>query len=506
MAITQVGSATSATSANGASVAVTKPTGTASGDVIIAFGCTTETTPYFDTVPSGFTQFESSAVGDTPNLFQGTAWYKVCGGAEPASYTFGSAGAAGAGAPLVVGMATFRGVNTTTPIDDSAEVAATSSGEPANPSITATQTASGRLFFARMVRTANSTVPTFTSATSGWSEILDVGRNSGGTVSYGIGLYRQDNDTGAGARTEPAVTCSTTETDNVYVLGALKAAADPSSGSFSMQLSSVTEAASGEVHDDATMAMQLGGVTEAFEALSLVDGEAVMAMQLGGVGADLAAESAPAGDAELQLSPVTTDWAASVEPIGDFGLQLSSVGAAFVGETVPFGQHVIVIDAEERAFLVIEGDPGLISMHARKVNYPPNNAHLHMSLQSVSIDVAAAIISGNLSATLQPVTMAFSGVSISGGMQMTLPSVGMAVDAKKVNIVYAVDIGNGSLTSFTVTHNLGSKDVLTAVYETASPYEEVQPTSIERTTTNTITVTFPSAPTTNQYRVVVVYG
>lgn len=72
--------------------------------------------------------------------------------------------------------------------------------------------------------------------------------------------------------------------------------------------------------------------------------------------------------------------------------------------------------------------------------------------------------------------------------------------------MYAIDIGNGSDTSITVTHNLESRDVLTAVYEAASPYEEVQPTSIERTTTNTVTVTFPFAPTTNQYRVVVVYG
>jgi len=67
---------------------------------------------------------------------------------------------------------------------------------------------------------------------------------------------------------------------------------------------------------------------------------------------------------------------------------------------------------------------------------------------------------------------------------------------------YAVSIGDGSNTSYTVTHNLGTTDVTVEVFEVASPYARVF-TDVEHTSTNTITVKFATAPTTNQYRVVV---
>lgn len=227
MAITQVGSATSDTSPLGTDVAVPKPTGVASGDVIIAFGCTTESTPYFDTVPSGFTEFAESATGDTPNLFQTTAWYKVCGGSEPSTYTFGSGGAETAGAPLVVVMAAFRGVNTSgSPISHVSEIAGGTSSEPANPATSFTQAENGRLFFLRSCRSTTA-IPTFTSSTADWTQQVQDGDYSGGTVRYGEALYVHDFDTASGSRTEPAVTCNTTETDNVYILGCLLAG-DPS--------------------------------------------------------------------------------------------------------------------------------------------------------------------------------------------------------------------------------------------------------------------------------------
>lgn len=230
MAITQVGSATSNTSTVGTDIAVTKPTGVASGDVIIAFGCTTETTPYFDTLPAGFTEFATSATGDTPNLFRASAWYKICGGSEPASYTFGSGGAEGAGAPLVVTMAAWRGVDVSgSPILHVSEVAGGTSTEPSDPATSFTQSGTGRLFFVRAVRSTTA-IPTFSNATGGWSELVDDGDFSGGSIRYGMALYARDIDTGAGAATEPSITCSTTETDNVYILGCLKSASSPAPG------------------------------------------------------------------------------------------------------------------------------------------------------------------------------------------------------------------------------------------------------------------------------------
>jgi hypothetical protein len=67
---------------------------------------------------------------------------------------------------------------------------------------------------------------------------------------------------------------------------------------------------------------------------------------------------------------------------------------------------------------------------------------------------------------------------------------------------YAVSIGDGSATSYTVTHNLASRDVHVTVYN-ASTYDEVI-TDVTHATTNTLTIVFATAPASNAYRVVVV--
>ncbi len=62
-------------------------------------------------------------------------------------------------------------------------------------------------------------------------------------------------------------------------------------------------------------------------------------------------------------------------------------------------------------------------------------------------------------------------------------------------------IGNNTDTSFTITHNLNSKNVGTIIYETASPYELVTAT-VKYSTLNTITIETGIVPTTNQFTVV----
>ena len=67
---------------------------------------------------------------------------------------------------------------------------------------------------------------------------------------------------------------------------------------------------------------------------------------------------------------------------------------------------------------------------------------------------------------------------------------------------YSVSIGDGSATSYTVTHNLASRDVHVTIYN-ASTYDEVL-TDVTHTTTDTLTIVFATAPSSNAYRVVVV--
>jgi len=68
---------------------------------------------------------------------------------------------------------------------------------------------------------------------------------------------------------------------------------------------------------------------------------------------------------------------------------------------------------------------------------------------------------------------------------------------------YSVAVGDGETTSLVVTHNLNTRDVTVTVRETGSPYAVVFP-DIEMTSADTITVIFATAPTSNQYTVVVV--
>jgi len=64
-------------------------------------------------------------------------------------------------------------------------------------------------------------------------------------------------------------------------------------------------------------------------------------------------------------------------------------------------------------------------------------------------------------------------------------------------------IGDGTNNSFVITHNKNTRSVTVNIYETATPYEDIY-TKVERTSVDTITVSFGIIPTNNQYTVVII--
>ena len=66
---------------------------------------------------------------------------------------------------------------------------------------------------------------------------------------------------------------------------------------------------------------------------------------------------------------------------------------------------------------------------------------------------------------------------------------------------YAVNVGNGSSVSFAITHNLNTLDVIVQVVENSTG--DTVYTDTARTSVDIVTLTFATAPSTNQYRVVI---
>jgi len=95
----------------------------------------------------------------------------------------------------------------------------------------------------------------------------------------------------------------------------------------------------------------------------------------------------------------------------------------------------------------------------------------------------------------------FTGVvAASGGL--SVGATGFSLDTTIAVRKYAVSVGDGSATSYTVTHSLSTKDVTVAVYDNSAPFAEVL-CDVQHTSTSAITLLFSVAPTSNQYRVVV---
>jgi hypothetical protein len=95
-----------------------------------------------------------------------------------------------------------------------------------------------------------------------------------------------------------------------------------------------------------------------------------------------------------------------------------------------------------------------------------------------------------------------SDLAVGAGNGISVLTNTVAIDSAVVVSKYAANVGDGTNTTYTVTHSLNTKDVIVTLYDNSAPYAEVI-CDVQHTSTSAITLLFSVAPTSNQYRVVV---
>ena len=111
----------------------------------------------------------------------------------------------------------------------------------------------------------------------------------------------------------------------------------------------------------------------------------------------------------------------------------------------------------------------------------------------IGIQLTPGILSIN-GKTGQTVTLTADDIEYTSGV-----SIKQKLDS--ISNDYVANIGNDADTSFTLTHNLGTKDIMCEIYEVASG--QTVYTDITRATENAVKIDFATAPTENQFRIII---
>lgn len=119
-----------------------------------------------------------------------------------------------------------------------------------------------------------------------------------------------------------------------------------------------------------------------------------------------------------------------------------------------------------------------------------------------SITTLGTVTTGTWNASTVAIAYGGTGAASASAARFNLGASAASADATLPQKL-AVNVGNNSATEFTISHNLNTRDVTVTVYDNSSPYGVVY-TDVENATVNTVVVRFSVAPTTDQYRVVII--
>lgn len=332
MAISLVGTATTATGSDGSGViTIDKPTGVAEGDVLVA---------YLHTSSGSLTSNDSlfSALWATSGNggFQSTGWYRIAGASEPSTYSWTretTSSASVQGATMVA----FRGLDPYSPLNYSHSQSTADVSEPhVCPNIAVAD--NDRVLSVRAVRrTGDDTAITMSTASSS-AELSDHSTVTG-TTRYGTASYLSPTQS-AGTFTGIGITNDLdTETDSVVASIALHAPASAASLDIELGIDGTSQKR-GSPSTDLDLELQADGAV-------VKRGEAVAPLDLD-LELDLFGKIVIGADVDL---PIEIDIDGSTSKSAQAGTTLD-IGLGFEGVPEKQGVSASDIDLE----IDIDGD------------------------------------------------------------------------------------------------------------------------------------------------------
>lgn len=94
--------------------------------------------------------------------------------------------------------------------------------------------------------------------------------------------------------------------------------------------------------------------------------------------------------------------------------------------------------------------------------------------------------------------------NVGAGTGITVAADTVSIDTAVVARKFAANVGDGSSTSISVAHNLGTRDVVVQVRRAASPYDKIIVDDLADVDANHVELVFATAPASGAYRVTVV--
>lgn len=150
-------------------------------------------------------------------------------------------------------------------------------------------------------------------------------------------------------------------------------------------------------------------------------------------------------------------------------------------------------ELEQAVVTVEEGTSAGVTFRQGVVNFTLGTTSITWSTFGSSVPVATTSSTG----TVTLATQAEVDAGADTAKAVTPATLASAVwGTRRFN----ANIGDGSATSYTVTHNLNTRDVEVEVYRNSGTFDTVL-VEVQRTTANSVTLLFDTAPALNAFRV-----